>query len=223
MFGDTLSAAFWFTFRHKMALLRITIIPILISILLQLVAIELQSESFSYSVIFIEAILSSIIAINVHRVVLEGEESVPTWGRFKIGKIELWFLAHYLSLWFAVYAVFLLAPFIGALVGVLAIIGGILACRLCLVFPAIALGKAVSFPYAWNLTAQRTFYMLCVVAIAPLIFSFFLIPLGLLGVPDAIFTFFSHVITIIAVVTLSFAYQKLKEGPKPVDKGADPS
>ncbi|MEZ8142010.1 hypothetical protein A1OQ_17135 [Enterovibrio norvegicus FF-162] len=218
MFGDTLSAAFWFTFRHKMALLRITIIPILVSIFLQLVAIELQSVSFIYAVIFIEAILSSIIAINVHRIVLEGEESVPKWGRFKIGKIELWFLAHYLSLWFGVYAIFLLAPVLGAFVGVLIIVGGIFSCRLCLVFPAIALGKAVSFPYAWKLTAQRTFYMLCVVAITPLIFSFFLITLGFLGVPDAIFSFSSHLITMLAVITLSFAYQKLTEEPKHLER-----
>ncbi|MDD1793777.1 hypothetical protein LRP50_11605 [Enterovibrio sp. ZSDZ42] len=221
MFGDTLSAALRFTVRHKLVLLRITIIPILLAILLQLVAMELQSELFNWTVMFIEALLSSIIAINVHRIVLKGEDSVPHWGRFTIGKIELWFFAHYLSLWFGVYAIFLLTPLIGFVAGVLAIVAGIISCRLCIVFPAIALGKGVSFPYAWQLTAQKTLYMLCVVAIAPFIFGLFLVPIALLSPLPALFTFFSYVVTILAVITLSFAYQNLTEAPEPVAPDAE--
>ncbi|WP_245621474.1 hypothetical protein [Enterovibrio calviensis] len=188
---------------------------------MNLVAIELQDELFYWAVTFIEALLSTIIAINVHRIVLQGEDSVPKWGRFTIGKIELWFFAHYSALLVGVYVIFLLTPLIGAVVGILAIVAGVISCRLSLVFPAIALGQGVSFPYAWHQTAQKTLYMFCVVAVTPFIFGFFLVPFALLSVPPALLTFLSYVVTIITVIALSFAYQNLTEKPKPLEPNVE--
>ncbi|MEZ9523752.1 hypothetical protein [Enterovibrio norvegicus] len=218
MFGDTLSAAFFFTFRHKMVLFRATIVPISIAVFLELTSVELQNEIFDWVAVFINTLLSAIIAINVHRIVLHGEHSVPKWGRFTIGRIEIWFFVHYLSLWMGFYVVFLLFPLLGAAVLILGIVMAVIACRLCIVFPAISLGKGVSFPYAWKLTKKNTLYMLCVVAITPIVFALMFIPLALLALPAVIFSFVNYIVMVLAVIALSFAYQKLTEEPEPFDK-----
>mgnify|MGYP000191605182 CR=1 FL=1 len=107
---------------YKEALCRATIIPITISL-----------------------VLYAIVAINVHKIVLDGVVSVPKWGRFKFGKVELWFIGHYIFLSAAFIAIAFMASLLGSAVIPMIVVYSIVACRLSLVFPAIAIGKSVSF------------------------------------------------------------------------------
>ncbi|CZF79381.1 hypothetical protein GCE9029_01428 [Grimontia celer] len=219
MFGHVLSSAFNFAFKNLGVLFRVTIIPILLSVLLEVAAFSFNSASMVWVDYALWSVLNTIIAVNVHRIVLMGPNSVPTFGRFTIGKIEIWFWLHYIALG----APYLLGSFqfewAGPLVILLAIVVMVFGCRLSLVFPAIAMGKGVSFPYAWEQTAQKTLFMVLVVIVAPIVFAIIFVPVMSLVVfiaPDSspIYSLVSTniviaYVTILAVIALSFAYQDL--------------
>ncbi|USH03646.1 hypothetical protein K6Q96_06530 [Grimontia kaedaensis] len=219
MFGHVLSSSFNFAFNHLGVLFRVTIIPVILSVALELAAFSFNSESMVWVDYALWSVLNTIIAVNVHRLVLMGPNSVPTFGRFTIGKIEIWFWLHYISLGIPVLLGSFLFAWIGPLLSLLVIVAMVVGCRVSLVFPAIAMGKGVSFPYAWKQTAQKTLFMILVVAVAPIVFAIIFVPVMALVVfiaPDSspVYSMVSTniviaYVTILAVIALSFAYQDL--------------
>ncbi|WP_052737550.1 hypothetical protein [Grimontia sp. AD028] len=225
MFGNILSSAFNFAYSYKGLLFRVTLIPILLTAALEVAAFSSDSEWMVWVDYFLWSVLSTILAVNVHRVVLMGPDSVPTFGRFTFGKIEIWFWLHYMGLGVAYLLMAFAMNWIGSLFIFLLIISLVFGCRLSLVFPAIAMGKGVSFPYAWAQTVQKTWLMIGVVVIAPFIFGIVFIPITALiayTAPEnsplyailATNLMISYV-TVLAVIALSFAYQDIT--------GEDPS
>ncbi|WP_218141853.1 hypothetical protein, partial [Frigoribacterium sp. MCBA15_019] len=71
------------------------------------------------------------MAINVRSIILKGPQSVPQWGRFTFGKIEMWFIGHYLAMTIAVVAVAALFAMINvALAAIALLVLGVICCRL---------------------------------------------------------------------------------------------
>ncbi|MGF1862647.1 hypothetical protein [Photobacterium profundum] len=212
MFRKTVVGSFLYVKSYKEALFRATIIPITISLILEFAFSYINNQPLHYLNNVFLSVLYAIVAINVHKIVLDGVNSVPKWGRFKFGKVELWFIAHYICLSAAFIAIAFMASFLGLAVILIIVVFGVIACRLSLVFPAIAIGKGVSFPYAWHLSSEKTLYMFGVVAIFPIVLGLVLLPLQTVGVPQVVTSILSYLVTIITVTSLSLAYKLLTEG-----------
>ncbi|WP_045464573.1 hypothetical protein [Vibrio hyugaensis] len=209
MFVDTVKSAFSSLSANKQAIAKATALPILLSLMLDLVLNSAQGDVASILVQVLMALLSAIVAINVHSIILKGPQSVPQWGRFTFGKIEMWFIGHYLVMTVAVVAVAALFAMINVALAAIALLAlSVVCCRLVLVFPAIAIGKGVSFPYAWNLTKGHTWYMMSVVIIVPLLFGLAMSPLAFLQLPF-LMSLLSFLVTIIGIAILSKAYEQL--------------
>ncbi|WDG07202.1 hypothetical protein [Vibrio campbellii] len=209
MFVDTVKSAFSSLSTHKQAIAKATALPILLSIILDLLLSKSEGDGATVLVQILMALLSAIVAINVHSIILKGPQSVPQWGRFTFGKIEMWFIGHYLAMTIAVVAVAALFAMINVALAAIALLAlGVICCRLVLVFPAIAIGKGVSFPYAWNLTKGHTWYMMSVVILVPLLLGLAMSPLAFLQLPF-LMSLLSFVVTIIGIAILSKAYEQL--------------
>ncbi|WP_325892406.1 hypothetical protein [Grimontia sp. NTOU-MAR1] len=219
MFGNVLSSAFNFAFKHLGLMFRVTIIPILLSVALEVIAFSFESQMMEWVDYLLWSVLNTIIAVNVHRVVLIGPHSVPAFGRFTFGKIEIWFWLHYIVLGLPYLLSYYLMDRASMLLITLAVVALVVGCRVSLVFPAIAMGKGVSFLYAWEKSAQKTWLMILVVALAPFIFGVIFIPVMALIVfiaPESspIYLLIGTniviaYVTVLAVIALSFAYQDL--------------
>ncbi|MGF1727644.1 hypothetical protein [Photobacterium nomapromontoriensis] len=211
MILKTILGSFLYVKSYKKALFQATLLPIAISLFLELSASSINSSWVAFASNILIYVLYSIVAVNVHNIVINGPDSVPKWGRFKIGAIELRFMGHGLLL----SIMFLVAATLGSLLGYavifLLIITGIIACRLSLVFPAIAIGKEVSFPYAWELTSGKTLYVFCVVALFPVALGLILWPLQIMGVPQVVMSMLGFLVTIITMTSLSLAHKLLTD------------
>ncbi|WP_188052581.1 hypothetical protein [Vibrio harveyi] len=206
MFVDTVKSAFASLNTHKQAIAKATALPILFSVILDLLLGASEGDGAAIFVQILMALLSAIVAINVHSIILKGPQSVPQWGRFTLGKIEMWFIGHYLVMTVAVVAVAAIFAMINvALAAIVLFALGVICCRLVLVFPAIAIGKGVSFPYAWNLTKG---YMIGVVILVPLLCGIAISPLAYLQLP-ILMSLLSFLVTIIGIAILSKAYEQL--------------
>ncbi|WP_104025546.1 hypothetical protein [Vibrio hyugaensis] len=209
MFVDTVKSAFSSLSANKQAIAKATALPILLSLMLDLVLNSAQGDVAPILVQVLMALLSAIVAINVHSIILKGPQSVPQWGRFTFGKIEMWFIGHYLAMTVAVVAVAAVCAMINLVLAAIALLAlSVVCCRLVLVFPAIAIGKGVSFPYAWNLTKGHTWYMMSVVIIVPLLFGLAMSPLAFLQLPF-LMSLLSFFVTIVGIAILSKAYEQL--------------
>ncbi|EKO3863500.1 hypothetical protein JFR02_002648 [Vibrio harveyi] len=209
MFVDTVKSAFASLNTHKQAIAKATVLPILFSVILDLLLGASEGDGAAIFVQILMALLSAIVAINVHSIILKGPQSVPQWGRFTLGKIEMWFIGHYLVMTVAVVAVAAIFAMINvALAAIVLFALGVICCRLVLVFPAIAIGKGVSFPYAWNLTKGYTWYMMGVVILVPLLCGIAISPLAYLQLP-ILMSLLSFLVTIIGIAILSKAYEQL--------------
>ncbi len=212
MFRKTVVGSFLYVKSYKEALFRATILPITLSLVLEFAFSYINSQPLHYLNNVFLTVLNAIVAINVHKIVLHGVDSVPKWGRFKFGKVELWFIGHYVCLTAAFIAITFMTRFLDLAVILIIVAFGVIACRLSLVFPAIAIGKGVSFPYAWHLSSGKTLYMFSVVAIFPITLGLVLVPLQTIGVPQVVTSILSYLVTIITVTSLSLAYKLLTEG-----------
>ncbi|MEH6533825.1 MAG: hypothetical protein V7735_21150 [Photobacterium frigidiphilum] len=212
MFRKTVVGSFLYAKSYKEALFRATILPITIALVLEFAFSYINSQPLHYLNNVFLTVLNAIVAINIHNIVLHGVGSVPKWGRFKFGKVELWFIGHYICLAAAFIAITFMARFLGLALILIVVAFGVVACRLSLVFPAIAIGKGVSFPYAWHLSSGKTLYMFSVVAIFPIVLGLVLVPLQTAGVPQVVTSILSYLVTIITVTSLSLAYKLLTEG-----------
>ncbi|MEH0668641.1 hypothetical protein [Vibrio owensii] len=205
MFVDTVKSAFSSLSANKQAIAKATALPILLSLMLDLVLNSAQGDVAPILVQILMALLSAIVAINVHSIILKGPQSVPQWGRFTFGKVEMWFIGHYLAMTVAVVAVAAIFAMINLILAAIALLAlSVVCCRLVLVFPAIAIGKGVSFPYAKG----HTWYMMSVVVIVLLLFGLAMSPLAFLQLPF-LMSLLSFFVTIVGIAILSKAYEQL--------------
>ena len=127
-----------------------------------------------------------IIAVTTHRIILLGPTSVPEWGIFKITIREMYFAIHFVIISLVViliaygvssvadkdYFVFVPSRLEGNFaVFLVVVMSSWLISRLFLVFPAISIDIAMSYPESWRLTENHQWVVYIVVVIMPVSMS----------------------------------------------------
>ena len=164
--------------------------------------------------------LYSFIAISIHRIVLLGSNSVPTWGIKRWTNREHSFFTY--AIGFAVITLFFIAfsSITGHWVGLLValIIVCIFTARLSLVFPACATDQKISLKESWRLTKGKTIFMVLVMYFWPLLalLPVYLVMLliesiggGGLAASQVIYDIFGSVLFVIGIACLSLAYLRI--------------
>ncbi|CZF79397.1 hypothetical protein GCE9029_01437 [Grimontia celer] len=211
MFRETLSDAFEFSVSHKSRLFQITFLPVLVGLAFDSIPPELTIGWLNLAENIVKSIFLTIIAVNVHRLVLLGNDSVPKWGRIKAEKIERRFILYYLAILLLANSAFFVISWLGFLTILFELTLAMIICRLSLIFPAIASGQPETFSLAWDKTSQKTWYMFGVVSAVPLLLMLFMMISSVLEPPVWPFRVLSYLVFIFGLVTLSMAYRKLNE------------
>lgn len=184
----------------------------------------------AYSVALISFLISILIAVTVHRLILKGQTSISEFGNLRWTFTETRYVLYILAilastgLFGFLILMFLLSfhpshtVFQGLEVGLFGI-GVYIICRLCVIFPAIAVNDNLSIASAWKLTAGNAFRLVLLVALIPIAYGIFtswfeaaigpaLDPVAYAGLN----AFTSDLITIYSIMTLSVVYKHLKGG-----------
>lgn len=211
MYKKTVLGAFWYVYNYKSKIFTATLLPIAFSLLIEFVLSEVSNPFVEVVATILNLILSTLIAVTVHKIVLQGEHSVPKWGIVKWSKVEVWFFAHYAFLTFAAFIFVFLTSYIGLTVILLGILLTWVGARVSLAFPAIAIGKGVSFKYSWNITKGYSAYVISVVVLLPILAALPIVPFAYIGIPSIFLSFAGFGITIVTVSALSIAYKLITE------------
>lgn len=89
MFAKTIVGAFAYANFYKVSLFKVTLIPVLMMLGLEVLSDYVtSSSSLSLFNLLATGILQTVMALNICRVVLLGPDAVPTWGRYSLGRSE---------------------------------------------------------------------------------------------------------------------------------------
>lgn len=123
-------------------------------------------------------LINMVILITVHRVLILGSDSVPTWGLKSYTKREFTFLLKYLAMIFGVvFLIFMVVLILNQstllyfVLPVLFIAICIVISRLSLVFPSISIDENMSFFDSWEYTKNYKLLVFTTIIVFPLIFS----------------------------------------------------
>ncbi len=163
--------------------------------------------------------VQSLIAINIHRVVILGSQSVSPLGVRFWDFREVTFILNALGLLIIIHviATILSLGLMGSMtfttlfisLSIIALIISIICSRFCLVFPAIAIDKTITFRKSWAVTKNYKWLIFLSVIITPFLFflpflfaSFFIEFFLYIGITFAL---------IGGIMSLSHAYELINE------------
>ena len=181
MYKNILRDTFASVFEEKDALFKALIIPTLLLMFFNYFgAFDVNNLYLSIPIIVLTIIINITISITTHRILLLKENSIPTWGLFKLSSREGKFFLSTFALGLIIILVGVLTmagvmlfealftnflnPTINAII-IVFILFAILSVmsRLSIVFPAISVDKNITFTDSWNYT--KDYKLLCFITI----------------------------------------------------------
>lgn len=206
-FRKVLAATFYYLYQYRRPVCKALLLPCLGLIALDM-AVPEEGGGLWGLLLMASLIIQVLVAVNLHRIVLLGPDSVPALGIGGWGHREWWYLARVFGLFFIVMPLLLLAviPYIGPLLA----LGGIIlvAGRLGLVFPALAIDRPLTFTASWHLTARHPGLMVLAVIVIPALLTALL---TLIPHIPVISTVLSLLMVAIQIALLSMVYQLIMD------------
>lgn len=177
MYKEIIKVTFEKLFSKWQAVTKALIFPLIILMVVEVYTKQMQTaKTFSateFGILMILSVLASVyIAVTTHRILLLGEESVPSWGSFRFTYRELTYLGKTFLLAFLLAIPIVIVSLVGnffALAGLM--IAVILFSRLSLVFPAISIDEPLSFRDSWELTKDYKFLTFLTLILFPSILA----------------------------------------------------
>lgn len=199
---------------------RALIIPYALWVLVDY-AHTIQQSSWQYTLLIILGLLlNTWIAVTVHRLVLIGKSSVPTWGLSKISSRETLFFLYasvlYLLIVSLVYLNYYLLRFgvhSAAIMVFIVVFMTLILIRLSLVFPAIATDQRMTFPQSWRITLPYQLPLFITLIIFPLALSVPMYAFKFIPEPPRVIltSLLDVLIEILFIATLSTLYRRICE------------
>lgn len=201
-------------------------------ILLESVAKSIDEEIgyLGYAVLLFIPILYTYFAVACHRLVILGNVSVPPFGIRKWTMRETRFLGWLIGFWLILMLLMesrsMVTRFLISLFGIsgvtaslisLAIIGlsvMYLLARLCMIFPAVAIGKKPSIKWAWDISEGNSWQLLLIVGVMPLTLVIIQIYLEMADgtvIEDIVNSMLSFIVSIIGISAISLSYKELSK------------
>lgn len=184
------------------------LIPVSAVVLLTLVGLMPSLSANGHKIIeLLEWVPLTLIAITTHKIILEGPESVPSWGinRIKWREIKFFLYGLIIGLIMLPASFFLFVPYAG--IFLFAFSAAYLMGRFSLVFPSIAIGGDVDLKDSWNATKNHKLMMFSAVVLFPVligVIEYFLVLIPGIGNVVSVFSVFTM---IFIVAALSVAYK----------------
>jgi len=203
-------------------------IPVIIIVIINYLATDSEPKTiedlttFTYiTLIVCSVLMHSLVAVTIHKFILQGQESMPAWGINKVGVRELKYaglvtlmaIVPFLPMFITAFSLATLNPILIFILTLTIIVFGFVAlyciARISLVLPSIAIGSNLSLKDSWDITENKRVLMIVCVIILPLLLSTitkFLFD----GVNLSLLTSLIQIITpMITISVLSHAYKLL--------------
>jgi len=176
-------------FEEKDALFKALIIPTLLLMFLNYFgAFDVNNLYLSIPIIVLTVIINFTLSITTHRILLLKENSIPTWGLFKLSSREGEFFLSTFGLGFIIILIGILitivvmvfetlfSNFLNTTISAIIIISIIFAIlsiisRLSIVFPAISVDKNITFTDSWHYTKDYKLLCFITIIIFPALFA----------------------------------------------------
>lgn len=153
-------------------LTRALILPGILLVITQGIEKQLLDDDMRFVMQFPHLMVYTWIALITHRITLLGVDSVPEWGISGWSPREMRYFVTMLAVLIVSFMIFvpgaLLQP-VGPVIAMLIIV--LVAGRLSLMFPAIALDKPANFHSAWMASRGHTRLLVIIAVILPLMVS----------------------------------------------------
>lgn len=210
-FKKLVLATIGFVLEYGYQLGRALLIPLLLYIFIELIISVSPNAALTVILAFSQVFLQILIAVTTHRMLLLGPQAVPKWGILKWSRRETRFACYAIGLFCFI--------FIAAVVSSNSVIApivfllffGLVAPRLSLVFPAIAIDKKCSFKESWHLTKNWKSLMFFAVVLIPITFSIPILLLSTIPFTMVITVVLSTCLEIFFIAALSISYKVISE------------
>ena len=177
MYKEIIKVTFEKLFSKWQAVTKALIPPLIILMLIEVYTKQIQNletvSAVEFGILLILSILASVyVAVTTHRILLLGEDSVPTWGTLRFTHRELTYLSKTFLLAILLAIPIVIVSIVGnffALAGLM--IAVILFSRLSLVFPAISIDEPLGFKDSWELTKDYKFLTFLTLILFPAILA----------------------------------------------------
>ena len=182
MYKEIITKSLKDVFENYDAILKALIIPVILLFLIEYVSNEFTKPNefgvFSIVLVILSLLVDMIILISVHRILILGRDSVPTWGIRSYTKREYKFVLKYLGMIGIVVLclvptilIFSQSPIFYMVALFVLTLVLIIISRISLVFPAISIDEDMSFKESWALTKNYKMLSFTTIIIFPLLFS----------------------------------------------------
>lgn len=199
---------------NRVALFHALFVPVLISLFLSLAPEVGLGGLEKFILNIIDTIINTIIAVTTHRIVLLGPDAVNKWSMVWTRRETRFLLVTFTFSLAAVGIIFssLILSSRLQLDGwlVLIVVGFVISyllSRLYLVYPAVAIGQAISFKHSWELTRKHQFLVWFSVVLFPVLAILIFVLLLNLPFGEYLFAPLIIVAMILTVAVVSIAYQ----------------
>ncbi len=214
--GKIYLGALAYVVEYRKSLLQALLIPVILSAAIDFVQIAENNTLYAFVLSIIQAVLNTLILVNIHRIVLLGPDSVPKWG-MEWTRRESLFLLHMFMLILIGFSIFILTTMLISTFGIegvyVFIIAGLIVAyvvsRFFLVLPAIAVDQRLSLMESWRLTKQRQFLTMLVVFVFP---TLLMLGMGLLAyIPyiEYLLILLLFVLIVVTITAVSVTYKIL--------------
>ncbi len=208
---QTILGAFGYVIEYRKSFAKALLIPVAVLAVLGSVPVSISglSSLILYKILMLLPYV--LLAINTHRIILLGPDSVSEWGINMPQKREVYFIIYSfgIGLCATLFNLFIFMPKIGFLLSIAAVI--YLLARLSLVFPAIATDRYWTFFDSWKATRGHQILMLVVVAIFPMVIGIPGILLSRIPYMWIFVNVLSAVTMVFVVAALSVAFQVITQ------------
>lgn len=188
-------------FENYESILKPLVIPAILLLFIEYISVNFigvnKLNIFNIVLFILSLLINMVILITVHRVLILGKESVPSWGLKSYTKREYTFLLKYIALIVGVVLSIVLvimafykSTFLYMILAPLLILLLIIISRVSLVFPSISIDENMSFKDSWNYTKNYKGLVFVTIILFPLIFS---IVVG--GIYTLLITFLASIIS----------------------------
>lgn len=220
--GRVLAATWQLLNQQRAALAQVLVFPLGVNLLLlawQALA-PAAAEAALPAIVLLRLAVYTVLAVNLHRLVLLGPQAVPAYGLQRPGRREFRYLGWSLFQGLVAAAVLVLASPLLAISQPLGLAIAMLAVAWCvgrcaLALPSVALDQPVALANLWQWSRGAGFGLGFIVVGLPLVVALVLMPLSLSQSPLAqLLALLGSMLTVVfAVSALAVAWRVLREAP----------
>jgi len=194
-------------------------------------SIDEESRYLGYTVVLLTPLFYTYFAVICHRLVILGNESVPSFGIRKWTMRETRFLGWIISFWLVLMLFIESRSVVARLLFPLFGISDVTAfyipiiitvvpamyflSRLSMILPAAAIGKKPGIKWAWNISEGNGWGLLMIVGVMPsilIIMQIYLEKADTTVVEDIVNSMLAFVVSIIEISAISLSYKELSKG-----------